>query len=206
MPLSVNDIIQVTVVGEKDGQAILNVFHYQCTTAPSTGSPAENIDALLAHLWAVDTGVIEVLWTAVMPQDYALLSVRGQKVNTPRGAYVEQLLIDNGDLDTDILDSANLTWVFIKQSETPGRRGRGPTHMLVPQTTWLNNGRLSSEGATARSQLVAEIDDVQTVAAGGVYAPVIYHPDFSPNFTRITHCTIKPEIRTMRRRTVGRGI
>jgi len=44
------------------------------------------------------------------------------------------------------------------------------------------------------------------VTAGGTYDPVIYHPGFSPNYSRITHCTIMPQVRTMSRRTVGRGI
>jgi len=206
VPLAVNDIVQVTVTGQKDGSNILNVFHYQCTTAPSTGTPAENISSLLDHLWAVGLGVIEASWVAVMPDDYTLRSVRGQRVAPTRTAYVEQQLVDLGVINANQLQTANLSWVIVKQSDTPGRRGKGTLHMLLPTTDWMTNGELNVTGAADRSALANLLDDQQTVAAGGVYVPVIYHPNFSPNFSRITHATIKQEIRTMSRRTVGRGI
>jgi len=206
MPLAINDIIQVTVEGRKDGQTLLNVFHYRCTVAPSTGTPADNIGAFLTQDWAVDAGRLEILWTPVMPDDYNLRLVRGQRVAPTRSAYVEQLLIDNGDIAAFQMDTANLAWVFVKQTELAGRRGRGTTHMLLPASDWILNGELSTEGATARQDLIEAIDDTVVVVSGGTYEPVIYHPAFSPNFSRITHCTIKQEIRTMRRRTVGRGI
>jgi len=206
MPLAINDIVQVTVEGRKDGQTLLNVFHYRCTVAPSTGTPAENIQAFLDQDWEVDTGRLEPLWTAVMPDDYNLRLVKGQRVSPTRSAYVEKFLVDNGDIAAFQMDTANLAWVFVKQTELAGRRGRGTTHMLLPGYDWILNGELSAEGATERTNLVGAIDDTIVVVAGGTYEPILYHPGFSPNFSRITHCTIKQEIRTMRRRTVGRGI
>jgi len=206
MPLAVNDVIQVTVIGEKDGQAVLNVFHYQCTVAPSTGTPADNMTSLVNQLWAVDAGELETLWMDVMPADYVLLAARGQRVAPTRSAYVEVALIDNGEIAADTMDTANLAWVFVKQSELAGRRGKGTTHMLLPASTWIENGRIGTEGAAARASLLGQIPNQTSPAGGGVFVPIIYHPNFSPNFSRITHCTQKSEVRTMRRRTVGRGI
>jgi len=206
MPIAVNDIIQTTVVGRKDGQEILNMFYYRCTVAPSTGTPAENLSALLAHLWEVDAGVLEPSWLNCLPDDYNLRMVRGQVVAPARSAYVEYLVVDNGEINGNQLDTANLAWVFVKQTELAGRRGRGVTHMLLPATTWFANGELAAEGAGERTTLVNTIPLTVVVVAGGTYEPVIYHPGFSPAFSRITHCTIKQEVRTMSRRTVGRGI
>jgi len=206
MPLAVNDIVQTTVIGRKDGQNILNVFHYRCSTAPSTGTPAENLSSLIVFLWEVDTGYLEPAWLECLPNDYTLNAVRAQVVAPVRGAYVERLIVDDGDIDTNVLNTPNLTWVFVKQAELAGRRGRGTTHMVVPTTDWISNGELAASGGASRDALVALMDDQITVPAGGVFEPVIYHPGFSPSFSRITHCTIKQEIRTMSRRTVGRGI
>jgi len=206
MPLAVNDIVQMTVFGEKDGQTILNVFHFRCTIAPSTGTPADNLTNFINELWEIDVGAWEIAWTAVHPVDYNLRGVRAQKVNAPRGAYVEQLLIDNGEIAVNPTQTANLTWVFVKQSEFAGRRGKGTTHMLLPSYDWMENGSLTIEGGTARLDLTGLVPNTVVLTSGGTYEPVIYHPNFSPNFHRITHCTTKQEIRTMRRRTVGRGI
>jgi len=206
MPLAVSDIVRVTVGGEKDGQSILNIFDFQVTTAPSTGTPGENIEALLQHLWNSTTGTWHDTWLACLPDDYLLRLVRGQRIAPTRSAYVENLIVSPGTIAADQMQTANLTWVFIKQTELAGRRGRGTTHMLLPATTWMLNGNLDTNGAAERDLLVNLVDDQVTVAAGGVYVPVIFHPNFSPNFSRITHATEKTEIRTMRRRTVGRGI
>jgi len=206
MPLAVNDIVQVTVFGQKDGNTILNVFHYQCTTAPSTGTPAENIGSLLNFLWEVDNGMLQPAWMAVHAEDYLLRAVRGQRVNPSRTAYVEQLLVDTGDIQVNTLNTSNLSWVIVKQSDTPGRRGKGTLHMVVPSTDWIIDGQLDQAGAADRTTLANLLDDQVTVPAGGVFVPVIYHPNFSPNFSRITHATIMQTIRTMSRRTVGRGI
>jgi len=205
MPLAVNDIVQMTVMGEKDSQTILNVFYFRCTVAPSTGTPADNISNLLNQLWEVDVGAWEIAWTAVMPGDYNLRGVRGQKINAPRGAYVEQLLIDNGEIVVNPSQTPNLAWVFVKQSEDGGRRGKGTTHMLIPSTDWYENGELTIDGATERLNLTSLVPNTVVVTAGGTYEPIIYHPNFSPNFSRITHCTIKQEVRVMRRRTVRVG-
>jgi len=206
MPLAVSDIVRVTVGGEKDGQSILNIFDFQVTTAPSTGTPAENIGTLLDHLWNSTTGTWHDTWLACLPDDYLLRLVRGQRIAPTRSAYVENLIVSPGAIAADQMQTANLAWVFIKQTELAGRRGRGTTHMLLPATNWMLNGNLDVNGAAERALLVNLVDDQVTVAAGGVYVPVIFHPNFSPNFSRVTHATEKTEIRTMRRRTVGRGI
>lgn len=206
MPLAVNDVIQMTVLGLKDVQACWNVFHFQVGTAPSTGTPAENIAALITHLWDNATGVWFDKWLACLPDDYTLRSVRGQRVAPTRLAYVETLIVAAGTCVNLPTELSNVTWVFTKQSELAGRRGVGDTHMLFPSPEWATNGELNATGQTERTALMNLIDDQVTVAAGGVYLPIIYHPNFSPNFTRITHTTQKQQIRTMRRRTVGRGI
>jgi len=206
MPLAVNDIVQVTVEGRKDGQVLMNVFYYRVTAAPSTGTVADNITGFLNHLWAVDAGVLETLWTLVMPDDYTLQLARGQKIAPTREAYVEVLLVDGGDIDVNPIETANLAWVFVKQTEFAGRRGRGTTHMLLPTMDWVTNGELNNEGASQRVGIATEIANTQVPASGGTFEPVIYHPGFSPVAHRITHCTIKQEIRVMRRRTVRFGI
>jgi len=206
MPLAVNDIIQMTVGGLKDEQNILNIFYFRCTTAASTGTPAENLLSLSEHLWDDAVGIWYNAWLNCMPDDYTLQFTRFQVVAPTRGAYSEQLQVYAGTIDVSPIETANLSWVFLKQSELAGRRGVGPTHMLLPSMLWAANGKLTSEGEAARAALRGVIPNVVTVAAGGVYEPVIYHPGFSPNWTRISHVTQKQEIRTMSRRTVGRGI
>jgi len=206
MPIAVNAIIQVTALQQRDNQQILNVFHYRCTTAPSTGTEAANTLALIDHLWQVPAGTLGPLWQAVNADDTFLNRVRGQQIAPTRLAYVESLIVTSGNIAVNPVETANLSWVFVKQSEFAGRRGKGTTHMLLPTTDWMSGGNLFPTGQADRDAFMGAIDDQVTVAAGGVYEPVIFHPNFSPNFHRITHCTQKPEIRTMSRRTVGRGI
>jgi len=206
MPLAVNDIVQVTVLQSRNNQQYMNVYHYRCSTAPSTGTPAENVAALIDHLWQVPGGTLGPLWQAINADDTFLNRVRGQVIHPTRAAYVEHLIVSSGNIDANQLETGNLAWVFVKQSEFAGRRGKGTTHMIVPASDWMQDGNLDGNGQIERDAFMAEVDDVQTVAAGGTYEPVIFHPGFSPAFHRITHTTQKPEIRTMSRRTVGRGI
>jgi hypothetical protein len=206
MPLSVNDIVQVTIGGLKDQQTVMNTVHFQCTTAASTGTPAENMASLLDHLWDNATGIWFDPWLALMPDDYTLQTVRAQRVAPTRSAYIEQLVVAAGTAVNVAAETANLTWVLVKQSELAGRRGKGTMHILLASPEHYTNGLLNVNGATPRLTWASLIDDQVTVTAGGVYVPVIFHPNFSPNFSRITHATIKQEVRTMRRRTVGRGI
>lgn len=206
MPLAVGSIIQVTVLQTKFAQKIMNVFHYRTTAAPSTGSEAENVRALINHLWLPPGGILAPSWQAINADNTFLDRVRGQQVAPTRLAYVEELIVSSGNIDANQLETQNLSWVFVKQSEFAGRRGRGTTHMLIAANDDLEDGLLSATRQAERTTFMELIDDTVTVGAGGTYEPVIYHPDFSPAFHRITHCTQKPEVRVMTRRTVGRGI
>lgn len=206
MPVAVNAIIQVSVLQSKNQQQIVNVYHYRCSTAPSTGSEAENIAALIDFLWQLPGGTLATLWQPINSTDTLLNRVRGQQIHPTRLAYVEHLITSSGDIGIGINEAQNLSWVFVKQTEFPGRRGRGTTHMLVPSSDWMLDGNLSENGQADRDAFMGQVDDIVTVPAGGVFEPVIFHPGFSPASHRITHTTQKPELRTMSRRTVGRGI
>lgn len=206
MPLAVSDIIQITAFGLKDLQNVLNTWHFRCITAPSTGTEAANLFDLADHLFDDPGGVYFDEFLACMPDDYTLQSVRAQRVAPTRTAYAEALVVTAGTNVQIPIDSANLTWVLIKQSAMPGRRGKGTQHLLLPSHEWMTNGLLNANGGAVRTAYANLLSAVQSPPFGGVYQPVIYHPNFSPNFSDITHVTIKQEIRTMRRRTVGRGI
>lgn len=206
MPLAVSDIIQVTAFGLKDLQNVLNTWHFRCITAPSTGTEAANLFALIDHIFDDPGGTYFDAYLALMPDDYTLQSVRAQRVTPNRTAYAERLVVTAGTGVGVAIDTSNMTWVVIKQSALAGRRGKGTQHLLLQSHEWMTNGLLNNNGAAARQTYADLLDNQQSPVPGGVYQPVIYHPNFSPNFSDITHATIKQEIRTMRRRTVGRGI
>jgi hypothetical protein len=206
MPLAVNDIIQITSIGFKEAQTVLWVLHYKVITAPSTGTPANNLDALLHHMFDSPGGTLIDVWEPCNTDDTEIRRARAQVVAPSRAAYVEINVGIFGVIGVNPTDTANLSWVFVKQSEFAGRRGRGTAHMVLPTFDWVTNGELNATGQGARSNLMDVVDDNQVPALGGVYQPIIYHPGFSPNSHNITHCTQKPEVRTMRRRTVRYGI
>lgn len=206
MPLAVNDIVQVIPLQEKDNQVVLNVFYYRCRVAPSSGTVAENILSLLQHLWLVPTGLLWDKYADVMADSWTFRGARGQKIAPTREAYVEMPDIGGGTVDPAGLNVSNLAWVIVKQSELAGRRGKGTLHLNLSSSDWIDSGRLAAAGNAVRVALRDFLDDAVTPAGGGEYDPVIYHPGFSPNYSRITHCTIKDTIRVMRRRTVGQGI
>lgn len=206
MPVAANDIIQLTVEGRKDGQAILNMFCYRVAAAPSSGTVSDNITALIAQLWDDPLGTWFTPWLNIMPDDYTLRAVRGQRLAPTRSAYVEVLIQTVGNIAEDPIQTANMSWVFIKQSETAGRWAQSPTHMLLPSMGWASNGELTVGAATERAVFLALVPAVVAPGDGGSYEPVIFNPGRVPNFVRITHVTSKQEIRVMRRRTVGLGI
>lgn len=206
MPVAANDIIQLTVEGRKDGQAILNMFCYRVAAAPSSGTVSDNITALIAELWDDPLGTWTGPWLNIMPSDYTLRAIRGQRLAPTRSAYVEVLVQTTGLIEGNLMETANLSWVFIKQSETAGRWAQSPTHMLMPSQDWFNNGELNNFGAAVRATFLALVPQIVAPGDGGSYEPVIFNPGRQPNFVKITHVTSKQEVRVMRRRTVGLGI
>lgn len=206
MPVAANDIIQLTVEGRKDAQAILNVFTYRVAAAPSSGTVSDNITALIAELWDDPLGTWTTPWLNIMPSDYTLRAIRGQRLAPTRGAYVEVLKQTVGNIAENPIETANLSWVFIKQSETAGRWAQSPTHMLMPSMNWFTNGELNNTAGPERAVFLALVPAIVAPGDGGSYEPVIYNPGRVPNFVRITHVTEKQEVRVMRRRTVGLGI
>lgn len=206
MPVAANDIILLTVEGRKDGQAVLNMFSYRVAAAPSSGTVSDNITALIAELWDDPAGTWLTPWLNLMPDDYTLRAIKGQRLAPTRSAYVEVLKQTVGNIDADQIQTANMTWVFIKQSETAGRWAQAPTHMLLPANSWYTNGELNASASTERAVFLALVPAVVAPGDGGSYEPVIYNPGRIPNFVRISHVTTKQEVRVMRRRTVGLGI
>lgn len=206
MPVAANDIVSVTVDGRKDSQTILNVFHYRCTAAPSSGSVSDNITALMNTMWDDPAGTWLTAWRNVMPNDYTLRASRGQRVAPTRSAYIEKLIQTDGLIVEDPIQTANMTWVFVKQSEVAGRWAQSPTHMLLPANSWYTNGELNNGAAPERAVLLALVPSNVIPGDGSTWEPVIFNPGRVPNFVRITHVTERQEVRVMRRRTVRVGI
>jgi len=206
MPISVNDILEMRLNGRCFGQRIMNVFHFQCSVAPSTGTVYNNLESFNLFVWDGPGSLWLTDWLALLPDTYLLSHVDTQIVAPNRSAFFRGTYNEVGSIAADQLQSCNDAWVFTKQSDIPGRRGRGDTHMLLPSNGWQAAGELSTTGQADRTAFMNLIPSNVVVTAGGTYAPVLFHRGFSPNFTRITHTTQQPTLRVMRRRTVGQGI
>lgn len=206
MPVAANDIVTVTIDGRKDAQTILNMFHYRVAAAPSSGTVSDNIRALIDHLWDDPAGTWLTPFLTLMPDDYTLRAVRGQRVAPTRSSYIEKLIQAEGLVAFEPSQTSNLTWVFIKQSETAGRWAQSPTHMLLASTGWMSNGELNNVTGPERAVFMALVPQNVVPGDGSTWEPVIFNLGRVPNFVKITHVTERQEIRVMRRRTVRVGV
>jgi hypothetical protein len=207
MPIAVNDIIQVTLEADFWGSRILNTFHYRCLSAPPAGPTSGSLASLLAYLWDQATGIMSLKWGPVNNTSYFLRRAKGQVLTPIRSAYVNFDIGGTGAIVPDGLQVSNLSWVITRKTDLGGRAFRGNLHLVVPTAGWTtNSGFLSGANRVDREALRDQIPLQVSVPIGGQYEPVIFHRNLDPNYTRITTAVIQDEVRTMSRRTVGRGI
>lgn len=208
MGTPVGSIWEVTLRTTASNQKCLNVLHYVVETETSTGGiAAESLQ--LAN--AIDAaGAIGPDFRDCLGSNVIHDEVVAQCIKDTLGTRYARQVLDVGDPGAfpAVSDTANIAATITKRTSFSGRWAVGSFHVPgVPIGTYAAGKFTDAPYIAAVNVLAAELLQSVTTAGGGVYQPVIYHPDgLHDGYTRLQDAERQEEVRTMRRRTVGRGI
>lgn len=205
MGLVVNDIIAVTFKGEYDGQQIRNTFHYRCLT-PGSSATAESDLLAVANDFA--SSVVNPLTSKMLDCQVSTMNWNGvtaQRVYPTRSIGMTHAAVFHGPVGGDGMP-ANSAIVLTKRTTTAGRMGTGSLHMTAIPSMWIvksENSNMAPYQALADQMLPQYTVTAVTLTLD----PGLFNPSRPPTFfSKLFDVFPNKEVRTMRRRTVGRGI
>jgi hypothetical protein len=200
-------MLEVTLVQELAGQAVLNMLHYKLHFTGGSidvdGVAAINhLDGLLN----VAGGLTGKMSTAQVT-DLIWKHVRYQWIFPTRYGFVE---LDPSPAAGAVVDTAlppNDGIAFTKRAERSGRQFIGTFHMGGIAAGDLTAGEINGVRLAAFNAVRDELKATYTYAPGGEqFIPVIYHRAAPADSPVVVNTVLQTTSRINRRRTVGLGI
>lgn len=210
-PTEEGDTFRVTFFQRLDNQQVLNVLHYSVVDPTITPPDRYTLSALLAQEMVVDPGGIAREIAAMQSNSVLWEAVRVQflKEVTASYPYYQLAVAFAGERLGDVV-APNLALSLEKRAQTAPttpRQGIGRIQIAGPPPNVMVNGLFTAPYIADAANLCDELAENITLAIGVELQPVLSRPGLtnwldSPIFDVIPHNTI----RTMSRRTVGRGV
>ena len=201
--IATGDVVEVAFEGVHDQQRVLNLFHYRIDKSdPAAVTQASFINSLHAKLNA--TGGLIPTFLAAVSGDYLLSDVRYQFQYPTRWAAVTKDVgeVGGGPASLPPADSAT----FTLRAEQAGRRYRRSLHLPALPADWVSEGLIETGFMTNFNDLGAKLIEKINISTGLDATPVILHRAAYGSSPQIADFSIVPQVRTMKRRVVGRGI
>lgn len=208
---NVGDIAEVTFEGVLFGQVTMTVLRYRLKTAGLSGGK-EASDDLEAKL--IDVGEVWNLYIKCLSSDWHATGNTIQRIHDTRMRAYFYDLSDPGDINVSA-NTANTAAVITTFTELSTKRSEekheGQTGALhLPAIPWdryvdglLTNAYIGGPILDLTEKLPAPI----VTAGGNTWQLIIYHPKGTTKvFDDVVGAFGQRTMRTMRRRTVGRGI
>lgn len=207
-PIVVGDIMQAIIRGRVNGQVNLNVLHYRCTKSP-TGTnyfiQTENLGRIIGGP-AADS--IVSTWLPNIGKNATIDWVQTQRVSPIRSIYTRFPVGAPGTNAADC-EAQNTAAVLTKQVDRVGRGRVGSFHAGYVPPAFQLRGLLTVAGTVEYTKLADKLNALLVGPLDGAeYEPVTFEPTAPVgfNFSKIVNVFVQPEVRVMRRRTVGLGI
>lgn len=207
-PIASQDIVELLFWPRQESQQFISTFHYRYTGASPITDGAAALDAMLTQQMTSTSMFKKYL--QCMGSDATTLQLTAQKVFVNRYVRFTKATIvgyQGGEVDALCLPTANA--VAITRRGEEAIRGRvGTLHMPCIPYTFIEPGSslLLNIGQDAYSALALKMLETITLSAGQTFVPILLHrtlPGISP---QITSVDLHNELRTERRRVLGRGI
>lgn len=208
MGAPIGSIFELSLRSTVCDQRCINVLHYVVATETSeTSIVAESLQLATA---ADAVGALGPAFRACLAQNCTHDEVVAQCIKDTLGTRYARQVLDVGDPGDAVEDAttANVSAVITKRTSFSGRWAVGGFHMPGIGAGFYTGGLVTDVGfKAALNALASEMLQPITTVLGGEYLPVIYHPDgLHGGYTPLLETELQDELRTMRRRTVGRGI
>ena len=207
-PISGGAILQVTRYCTINDQAVETVRCYQL---PIGNDISDGNAFLIALANAIDmTGAgWGGLMTDNQSEDVINISYKAQAIYPQRYAYASLITAHTtGGAGGDAMPQ-NLAFVITCQGDYPGRHNVGNVHLTGFQDSQTSEGFIVPGFLGIMSNIAVALTNTLFVQSGNDSAqvyPVILNRAAPSTSQPITHATVQETVRTMRSRTVGRGI
>ena len=186
------------------GQIIRNQFHWRLET--NTNSRPVNIvcDALDAEM--NKTGGIFKKMQSLRDLGCNLLDTAHQMISPARYAGVGYTKNVGGDIVATGINITQTAAVLTRRAVVATRRGVSSLHIpLAAADLLIDLGVLSNTVLTTVGEIGNLILNTASLGDGMSVRPVIYHRNATPLFDYIETFIVQPQVRIVRRRTVGLG-
>lgn len=210
MPYSVapGAILEASLRGTFWGQKIMMVRHYWINPEDIGGSSdgATDLGEFLNQWDDAITG-ISALRSTQVTTEVGMDEVRAQWIYPTRYSYLSRATQNSTGAVAPPTTPQNLSYVVTMQSQAAGRSGKGNIFECGYPTTAEAAGLITNIGRTNLEDLGNFFLTNFTMATSGITVqPIVMHRAAPANSQVIDHYTVQHEVRTQRRRTVGRGI
>lgn len=205
--MTVNDIVLVTVVGSVYEQMIQLTRTYRCSVAGS-GSDVAACQSFANKLAAEVAGLIPE-YTDCLSDQYQTSYVQVQKIFPVRAALRFAVVAQAGKRNAG--PGLNQTAAGITlETDKAGRSQQSKMHIGPLDGGDAFNGSVSPDLKALLTNLAQTFLLTQVVTAGvtGSYVPTIFHKPktgVAGSWDDLTGYNVHDELRTMRRRVLGRG-
>lgn len=210
MDAAVGDQVILTAFGTWAGERIMMVRGYRIT-ATNAGITTDLANATLikyVRAGALGLDAYESDYLACLPPQYTLDFWRSQIVRPVRTVPIDFLRAAPGTHAEDT-ETGNQAAVITFRTAFSGRRHVSNVHIgPIPQGPLTqDNGLVTAAYKSLLDTLATNmLNSFSDLATGLTFEPSIFHKPFGPLlYDKITTQVVQNELRTMRRRTVGRG-
>lgn len=204
MPQSVGDVLLVTFDGFWHNQRTMTTFHYGVSAV--TGGPSNDQFALaLKNQMALAGGLIPT-FLACCPPAYLLNNVWVQTLAPVRVVKTILSVALSGQFDGDS-NTANLSTVVTRRGSLANRANIGSVHVPYPNLDADgSDGTIGAPMLAALGTFATQVRSQIAMVGTGTVIPVLFHGPAITDVNIVTSTIVQLTVRTMRRRTVGRGI
>jgi len=204
MPQAVGDVLLVTFDGLWHNQRTMTTFHYGVGSL--IGTPTYLQFATDMKTAFNTAGGLIPTFLACCPPDYFLNNMWVQTIAPTRVVKTILSIATSGQNASDS-NTANLSSVVTRRGALANRKNIGSVHIPYPNLDADgSNGTISAAHLALMEVFAVQVRRTVTMSGTGSVTPVLFNgptfTDVSPIESTISQLTV----RTMRRRTVGRGI
>jgi len=211
---AIGDLLLITFRNTLFSQRLMNTFWYNIKTVNITNTPTiETLSNQIFTAMGPGTGFFTT-YRACLGTDLMIDQMWVQKI-FPTRIMKEVLDVNLAGNGAGAYDTANVQGSIMRRTEVARPGNIGGIRLPLPTgEDWQIQGKLGGVALTNYSALAANMDNEWTLAVGTVIEPVLptRDPPVPPkkqgiiNGSRdLARFEVMKEVRTMSRRTVGRG-
>lgn len=202
------DLVMLSISGTCFGQRIVFTHSMQVINPDESNDYLEVMTNILSGLLEGATKPITAKYLACVSSDYTATAIRAQRIWPTRNAFVEIPVEYPGT--SSAANAANLMAALTLRTDKAGRNQVSTRKIGPIGFEDAEEGLITSNFKSRMQTLADELISNQEVANIGLgLEPVVIHRDAETHVITgsdgFTNWTVQDQVRTMSRRTVGRG-